>query len=338
MRRRLLGPVVTAAVMVLSGFARAEDAQALFDQGLSDMKAGRFKIGCALIKQSLDVDARPGTIFTLAECYSRAGKYASAVSYYDHFLSTFEAMPKDQQEQQQARADISRQERTRLIAQVAWLTVVLPPLGPPGVVVTLDGEEFPSTLFGIATAIDPGPHVFTTRVPEGPLIEQRVDIKAGERKAVSLDVRTSSMAPETPPNPDNPEGPKTPETEGAHTHTLAPWMWTSFGIGAAGLITGTISGVMLLQDRDKIMSQCPSSKEVNGTIPCSPSGYAAVQRARNTLAPLTTVALSVGAAGVAAGVILLIVDTSSSHRTQARTVPLVGVEPRGATLGFATAW
>jgi hypothetical protein len=322
--------------MVLSGFGRAEDAQALFDQGLSDMKAGRFKIGCALIKQSLDVDARPGTIFTLAECYSRAGKYASAVSYYDHFLSTFEAMSKDQQEQQQARADISRQERTRLIAQVAWLTVVLPPLGPPGVVVTLDGEEFPSSLFGIATAIDPGPHVFTTRVPEGPLIEQRVDIKAGERKAVSLDVRTSSAAaPEYPPNP---EEPKAPGAEGARSHPLAPWMWTSFGIGAAGLITGTVSGVMLLQDRDKIMRECPSSKAVNGTIPCTPEGYAAVQRARNTLAPLTTVALSVGAAGVAAGVILLIVDASNSHRTQARTVPIVGFEARGASLGFATAW
>jgi hypothetical protein len=332
----LLGPVVTAAVMVLSGFARAEDAQALFDQGLSDMKAGRYKIGCALIKQSLDVDARPGTIFTLAECYSRAGKYASAVSYYDHFLSTFEAMSKDQQEQQQARADISRQERTRLIAQVAWLTVVLPPLGPPGVAVTLDGDEFPSSLFGIATAIDPGPHVFTTRVPDGPLIEQRVEIRAGERKAVSLDVRTSPVAPGTPPSP---EEPRAPETEEAPSHPLAPWMWTSFGIGAAGIITGTISGVMLLEDRSTIMRECPvSGKLPDGTIPCKDGGYAAVQRARGTLAPLTTIALSVGAAGVAAGVVLLIVDASSSHRTQARTVPLVGVEPHGATLGFATAW
>lgn len=323
--------------MVLSSFARADDAQALFDQGLADMKAGHFKIGCALIKQSLDVDARPGTIFTLAECYSRAGKYASAVSYYDHFLSTFEAMSKDQQEQQQARADISRQERTRLIAQVAWLTVVLPPLGPPGVVVTLDGEEFPSSLFGIATAIDPGPHVFTTRVPDGPLIEQRVEIKAGERKAVSLDVRTSSFAaPEVPP-PE--EQPKNPEKDTGPSHPLAPWMWTSFGIGAAGLITGTISGVMLLQERSKIMRECPSSRKTdNGTIPCQDDGYAAVQLARNTLAPLTTVALSVGAAGAVAGVILLIVDSSSNHRTQARTVPLVGVEPHGGTVGFATAW
>ena len=332
MRRRLLGPVVTAAVMVVSGLARAQDAQALFDEGLSDMKAGHFKIGCALIKRSLDVDARPGTVFTLAECYSRAGKYASAVSFYDHFLATFDSMPKEQQDQQQARADISRTERTRLIAQVAWLTVILPPLGPPGVVVTLDGEEFPSSLFGIATAMDPGPHVFTTRVPDGPLIEQRVDISTGERKAVQLDVRTSAP----PVDVTRPEEPKPPEVGTTRAHPLAPWMWTSFGIGAAGAITATVSGVLLLQDRAKIMSQCPpSKKQPDGSILCQDGGYAAVQRAQNTLAPLTTVALSVGAAGIAAGVILLITDASTGNRAQARTIPLVAVEPHGATVGLA---
>ena len=181
--------------MVLSGIARAQDAQALFDESLADMKANRFKIGCALIKRSLDVDARPGTAFTLAECYSARRKYASAVSFYDHFLATVEAMPKDQQEQQQARAGISRSERTRLIAQVAWLTVILPPLGPPGVVSSRSTARSFRDLFGIATATDPGPHVFTTRVPDGPLIEQRVDMVAGERKAVQLDVSSTSTPP-----------------------------------------------------------------------------------------------------------------------------------------------
>ncbi|HEX4476244.1 MAG TPA: hypothetical protein VH142_14260, partial [Polyangiaceae bacterium] len=75
------------------------------------MKAGRFKIGCALIKQSLDVDPRAGTMFTLAECFSRAGKYASAVELYDRYLALVDTLPADQKEQQQARADVSRTER-----------------------------------------------------------------------------------------------------------------------------------------------------------------------------------------------------------------------------------
>jgi hypothetical protein len=336
-RRRLLGPVLTVAVVVSSGLAHAQDqdAQALFDEGLANMKAGRFKLGCALIKRSLDVDARPGTAFTLAECYSRAGKFASAVSFYDHFLATFEAMPKEQQEQQQARADISRAERTRLIAQVAWLTVILPPLVAPGAVVTLDGEDFPSSLFGIATAIDPGPHVFTTAVPGGPLIEQRVEIAAGERKSMTLEVRNpAAQQPTLPPEQRPPDAGK-----GRHSN-LTPWMWTSFGVGAAGLITGTVSGILLLQDRAKIKEHCHPEQAVNGVIPCDEGsgGYEASQRAQNTLAPLTTVALSVGAAGVVAGVLLLVFDSNGSNQAGSRTIPLVALEPRGGTVGFVTPW
>ena len=168
------------------------------------MKAGRYKLGCALIKRSMDVDARTGTLFTLAECYSRAGKYASAVSLYDRYLSVYENLPADQKEQQQARAELSRSERTRLVTQVAWLTVSLPTFAPPSVVVTLDGEDFASSLFGVATAVDPGPHVFTTRAPDGPLIEQRVDIAPGERKATVLEVRPSGAwtpPADAPPQP-----------------------------------------------------------------------------------------------------------------------------------------
>ena len=339
MLRRLLGPALAAAVVLICGPAYAQDAQALFDEGLADMKAGHFRLGCALIKRSLDVEARPGTVFTLAECYSKAGKYASAVSYYDHYIALFEGMPKDQQDQQQARADVSRTERTRLIAQVAWLTVIVPPLEPQGVVVTLDGEEFPASLFGIATAIDPGPHVFTTRVPEGPLIEQRVDIAPGERKSMTLDVRNPN-GPEPTQPPVLP--PATPDVPGrGRQHARAPWMWTSFGIGAAGLITGTVSGVLLLQDRAKIMELCPTSGRLpDGSIPCRDNGAALANEAKNTLAPLTTVALSVGAAGVVAGVVLWILDanSTSSHPSATTALPLLAVETRGVSVGVVSRW
>ena len=114
------------------------------------------------------------------------------MSYYDRFLTFYETLPPEQREQQAARAEISRTERTRLVAIVAWLTVSLPANAPQGIVVTLDGEEFSPRLFGVATAVDPGPHVFTTRAPDGPLIEQRIDISPGERRAAVLDVRSAT--------------------------------------------------------------------------------------------------------------------------------------------------
>ena len=281
----------------------------MFDEGLTDMKAGRYKLGCALIKQSLDVDPRAGTLFTLAECYSRAGKYASAVEEYDRYLALVQTMPADEQQQQAERVVVSRTTRTRLVALVSWLTVNVPSPPPPGLVVTKDGEDFPSTLFGVATAVDPGPHVFTTRTPDTPLIEQRIDIAEGERKQIVLDVEPAIPEPAEPPQNEQPE-PPTAE-HGGRAHHLTPWVYVAGGIGAAGLVTGAVAGGLLLAKRQTIMDQCKTHYS-NGQIGCTSEGYSAANFAQNTLAPVTEVALSVGVAGAAATVLLLVLDGGSS--------------------------
>jgi hypothetical protein len=337
----LLGPALLVSVAALSSPAHAQDAGALFDEGLNDMKAGRFKIGCALIKKSLELDARPGVLFTLAECYSKGGKYASAMSYYDRFLTFYETLPPEQREQQAARAEISRTERTRLVASVAWLTVTLPANAPQGLVVTLDGEEFSPRLFGVATAVDPGPHVFTTRAPDGPLIEQRIDISPGERRAAVLDVRSATSPGEaTPPNEEIPESPyTTPEGDAPEPKHTNPWVYVAGGIGAAGLITGAVSGAMLLHERNVIMTECSRDKVTpEGAYVCkSQEGKDAVDRAQGTLAPLTTVALTVGIVGTVTAIVLYVMDRPAAT-TEHAALPRLEVGPNGASLGFQSTW
>jgi hypothetical protein len=327
----LLGPALISSAVALSGHARADDAQALFDEGLGNMKTGRYKIGCALIRRSLDVDARLGTLFTLAECYSRAGKYASSVALYDRFLGMYESMPPEQREQQAARAELSHTERTRLVALVSWLTVRLPASAPTNVVVTLDGEAFARGMFGVATAVDPGPHVFTTRAPDGPLIEQRIDITPGERKATELEVRTAGEPRAGPPVGDTP-APETPNP-GAQTKQVTPWVYVAGGFGAAGLITGSISGIILLQKRKTILADCP--EHVCG----SAEGKAAVDSAQNVLAPLATVALGVGLVGTLTAIALLVSESSSDETASGRgAVPTIGFTRGGASVGVQTVW
>jgi hypothetical protein len=333
--RRFLCAALCAGVAVAPYKVHAQDAQALFDEGLSDMKSGRYKIGCALIKKSLDIDPRPGTEFTLAECFSKAGKFASAVELYDRYLAAFDAMPADQKtdSDQKARADISRSERTRLVSLVSWLTVKLPAAAPVGVLVTKDGEPFPRGLFGVATAVDPGPHVFTSRTPDGPLIEQRVDIAAGERRTVSLQVPGAAVPPDevTPPTETEPQPDKS-----ERRNPLMPWVYVSGGIGAAGLITGAVAGGILLSKRKTIFTECPT-KRPDGSHVCSEKGFAAADSAQNTVAPITTVALSVGAAGAATAVLLFVIGNrgeSSSSETVKRTLPVIDVGNGRAVLGL----
>lgn len=342
----MLRPAATALLISVAFFARpghAQDAGALFDQGLSDMKAGRYKIGCLLIKRSLEIDARPGTVFTLAECYAKAGRYASAVEMYDDYLSRYERMPDAQREQQKARAELSRSERARLLTLVAWLTVKLPSSAPSGVVVTRDDESFPSSLLGAATATDPGPHQFTTRAPNGPLIEQRVDLASGERKELVLQVRSGEgEEPDVAPTPSLPEEPAPPEASPADkgVHRTTPWVYVAGGVGAAGFITAAVAGGLLLQKRSTIDSECQKDqRNPDGSIPCTQAGKDAADLAKGTLAPLTEVGLAVGAAGAFATVLLLVFDKPPAHATGGTGVqPIGAVSSSGATIGVRAAW
>lgn len=340
----MLRPAATALLLSALFLARsghAQDAQALFDQGLTDMKAGRYKIGCLLIKRSFEIDPRAGTAFTLAECYAKAGRYASAVEMYDDYLSRYETMSDAQKEQQKARAELSRSERSRLLTLVAWVTVKLPQSAPAGVVVTRDDESFPSSLLGAATAMDPGPHQFTTHAPDGPLIEQRVDVASGERKEVILEVRSpGGVEPEgPPPAPDGePNTPEAPVDKGAH-HT-SPWVYVAGSVGAAGFVTAAIAGGMLLQKRSTINSECRKDQpNPDGSIPCSQAGKDAADLAKGTLAPITEVGLAVGAAGAIATVLLLVFDKpKDAPRGGTGVQPTATVSGSGATLGVRGAW
>ena len=83
--QRRLATALFALTLAWAPSALAQDSvtsDALFQKGIDDLAAGRYDIACPAIAESLRLDPRPGTLFTLAECYSKAGKVASAVVRY----------------------------------------------------------------------------------------------------------------------------------------------------------------------------------------------------------------------------------------------------------------
>src|SRR5690242_9942096 len=78
-------------------------AAAQFDRGLAEMKAGHYDIACPALAESQRLDPRPGTLFTLAECESRAGRIATAVAHYEDYLARFAKMTPDQKRGQHGR-------------------------------------------------------------------------------------------------------------------------------------------------------------------------------------------------------------------------------------------
>ncbi len=83
--------LVSAALLLSGGVAAAQDisaAKALFEKGVEDLQAGKLDTACpALAGESYRMDPRPGTLFTLADCFDRAGTPASATARYEDYLN-----------------------------------------------------------------------------------------------------------------------------------------------------------------------------------------------------------------------------------------------------------
>jgi hypothetical protein len=77
-------------------------------------------------------------------------------------------------------------------------------------------------------------------------------------------------------------------------------MYAAFGVGAAGVLVGGVTGAMTLSQAGDIKDACPNDE-------CTPEHEGDVSSAR-TLGTVSTVAFVVGAVGLAAGTTLLVLE------------------------------
>ncbi len=306
--------------------ASSDPAQALFDDGVADMEAGRFEKACPSIEASQRMDPRPGTLFTLAECEALRGRTATSMRYYAEYLTLFRNFTSAKKLEQKDRGKTSEDQLRKLELLVPKLTIVLRDGSGPDVIVRRDGEVVASLSLGTALPVDPGEHVITAQSPGGPEIEQRVSLSPGEAKTVRLAVRRDAAPASTvtaaPSALASALGSGRPFAE-----IQQPWRistWTFGAVGLTGLVVGAVTGILAAQLRPTVERNCPSK---NGDESCSPLGFAAYNRLQ-TLGAVSTASLVAGGVGMGIGVVLLLatptVPTSSPTVGQPRTSAFVG--------------
>src|SRR5262249_41048711 len=112
-----------------------------------------------------------------------------------------------------------------------------------------------------------------------------------------------------------------------HRSILVP---IGFGVGAAGLVAGAITGVVSLSKTSSLKDQCP-----NGACPAIADD---ARSSANTFANISNVSFAIGGVGALVGVIGLLMGTSSDGAPvkSARVVvaPSVGPSSAGVLLSF----
>jgi hypothetical protein len=212
--------------------------------------------------------------------------------------------------------------------------------------VTVDGQPAVS-LQGAAIALDPGEHTFSFQAPGQPPVERSFILREGEqdrheRIVVGVPGPQSSARAAAGPSSSgsahdsSPEPPPPTVDQGAHgwsgQRTAALVVG---GLGVAGIVAGSVFGLMSRSAWSSSQSECPSPAN------CPQYGQAVRDHdSATSSAMISTIAFAAGAVGIAAGAVLWVTSPSaeaagSAPRVSVRVAPAAGPKSAGVVVGGA---
>ena len=297
------------------------------------MEAGRFDAGCPAIEASYKLDPRPGTLFTLAECEAKRGRVATAAARYEDYLSVYARLSAEQRRKQGDREQIAREQQAALRLAIPMLTLTLPPDAPKEAVVKRDGAELSGAALGVALPVDPGEHRLTTQVPGGYVTELRITIDKGEKRELTLPVKTVlSVGPK----------PATGEILLAEQRSKIP----TIVLGAGTLVLATIGGGLFGGAAEKLTATVKLDRAIGpgGCVRATPdSRCAELESTAYQVSTLSNVGIgmfvSAGVLGAATLTYLLLPPPKgtrpATQRAGIHVAPIVGTGQRGLIVSGA---
>lgn len=169
---------------------------------------------------------------------------------------------------------------------------------------SIDGVTVPAAVVGLPRPVDPGHHVVAVKT-DGAAGTQDVDVKEGEKKPVDVTLAPTPAAQNAAPSPEGPpaekpvEAPEAPGAPVATSHGPDALTYVGGAVAGAGLIAGTVTGVMSWSKTSSLASACPGHG-------CPPPSYSAYDSA-STLATVSTISFVVGGVGACLAVISLVI-------------------------------
>lgn len=176
-----LALVTLFAMLLFTPDAHAQNsdkaaAEALFNQGRSLAREGRFDEACPKFEASQQLDAGLGTLLFLADCYEKAGRLASAWATFREAAGVARARG------EMDRAEIARVRSTALEPELLQLRVEALAPTPVGFAVTRNGVPIPVAALGTAVPVDAGTWVVRAQAPGFQAFEASVSLRQSDPK------------------------------------------------------------------------------------------------------------------------------------------------------------
>jgi hypothetical protein len=251
----------------------------------------------------------------LARALVGLGRLVEASERYQ--LVIREGVPKGSPSSWKKAVEDAQSESADLEPRLAWIVVhVMGPLDPE---LTIDGVRVPEGAIGARRAADPGKCEVRASAPGFEPESQTVALKEGEEQVVTLVLKKSPAGPK-PPSEEPPAPAEAPPRE---EPSRVP-AWIAFGVGGAGLVVGSVTGILALGAHSDLNDQCPNGhcKPANGTeaheMQSDLSRY-------HTFGTISGIGFIVALAGAGTGAVLLVTGSTGAPKPpQAAVWPVVG--------------
>ena len=211
----------------------------------------------------------------------------------------------------------------RADAKIATITIRVAPMPGAGEAkVSLDGAALLSGALLVPRKVNPGKHVITASLANHD--DERTEVTAGEAATIEITLTfKKTKASGIPPV----ERATTPDKEARPTSTgLSPLVYVGFGVGAAGLLVGGLTGGLSV-------SKAGDAKEGCVDKHC-PRGNQDAADSSRTFGTISTIGIGVGIVGVGVGVgvygLLAGSKRASTATRGTNLTPIIGA----SSLGF----
>ncbi len=353
MRRIHLALGVVAGLSLGASFTSSAYAQADADRAAARQlgEAGQAALDAKDYKTAEDKFRRadtlvhaPTLLLGLARALAGEGKLLEAQEAYKRIVREGVA-PGSPAVFQKALED-AKQEVDTVSPRIGGVTISVKTAGgeasPANLQVALDGAPVNAALLGVKRPANPGSHVLHVTADGYKPVDLKVDVPVGGAVdapvTLEKDPNAAQATPAVVPPPADasssspPPGATPEQPAAAEGGGPGIWPWVAFGVGAAGLITGGVTGALALGDHSDLSGACS-----NGI--CHPDQQSKVD-SYNTMGTISTVGLIVGGVGVATGALLLVLKpnlvsgSAAPASTGLRVYPVLGLGAAGAAGTF----
>lgn len=279
--------------------AQIRTAQERFEAASRLYDDGRFAEALSAFRESYGVVASPNSSLMVGRCLVKLDRVVEAVHQFETTIEIAGSIP-EQQTKYEKTAAAARRELNALSDRVGRVSIEV--TGASAAVhVSIDGEPIADGELGRPVVVATGKHTIAAS-SQGASAERAVDVAPRADEHVTLDLSQRLPSAEAP-------HPAASAASATSSPPLRTWAYVAGGIGAAGLVTFGVFGILNNAKYGSLKDDCK-----NQLCPASRADDIDTGRMYQTTA---NVGLGVAIVGLGAGVALYVLSGRSSTPARA---------------------